>query len=465
MARRFQYKSLTYVALVTSSSEVFIPVYSQGANHIVIPIRFQYQGRFETHYVPFVAENVTIDKWFQPLATPKRAVKNEHLYPTHFAGLSLLLPDLARWAQPINEPPKSKRAKPHLYPSTFFDPSPIQNPEEVTVEKWFVQHNLPPKGRGKTNFQYPGFFYDSTIFTPKLDEWLAKDNNVPRDKKRTAHHRDGFFFVPPPVETVNLDKWFQPIRQPVRPKTPKNRGSFSFVEDLPDVTYIPVFSQSANHIVVPVRFQYQSLFRVFDPLSGVETVNLDKWFQPIQTPPAKAKRGVASVPAVTSPVYFVAPQIIFEVSQPRRTSRPMKHLETGTFRPVAFTVPDVLFTVSQLLPRQKKLQYLYQFYFAFDGSTSENVTLDKWFIATIIPTRRRRSYAHLLPASVADKFQFIAYNGIILGYDNDTNTVVGRRIMGNLGRDTDSGVGVGQRGAINIGWDRDTNTGIGKKLP
>jgi hypothetical protein len=190
MARRFQYKALSFVPLV--NTETFIPVFSQQTAIITIPVRFQYQSHFRDLTFGSTPETITVDKWFLQTSQPVR-----------------------------------KSNLTYRYPSYFSDPNTI-TPETITVDKWF-RPIVQPTLRKKDTYRYPSYFSDNSGLaavpeTITVDKWFRPTQEPTRVSTRRPHLRGGLFYTDRQIitETITLDKWFNANTQPYFRK--KNLG-------------------------------------------------------------------------------------------------------------------------------------------------------------------------------------------------------------------------------------------------
>lgn len=366
MARRFQYKSLSYVPLVNTTPEVFIPVFSQSPVSIVIPVRFQYKSNFTPLSSIANAPEVTVDSWLGNTQLPVRRQNRNYQFPAHFANETLFVPALDSWSNEAEIPVRKKNTN-YLHDGFFFDPSPIANPEEVTLDKWFSDSRTPSQKRNTSHLNQ-GFFFDSNPIPNAedvtLDKWKSEQGNPILQKARRFLSS---IFEPVYFETSTLDKWFAPTSQPTRRKPQVNQGISSYVEPVtftPE-TFVPVFSQSPVHIVVPVRFQYKAHFPDLRSLTAPENVTVDKWFAPTQQPVRRK---------VQAPL--------------QRTF----YTERGIVEIVSL---DKWIQPAQIPVRQKRFTAPAQFEPVFFNPF---ISLDKWYVPTQQPVRTIPTRRYMWPA-------------------------------------------------------------------
>lgn len=158
------------------------------------------------------------------------------------------------------------------------------------------------------------------------------------------------------VTNVTLDQWFSPI---VQPHNPKKKGRQYHISDpIPDIStfYSGVFSQGAVNIPVNKLFQYKSLFEPLRSIAVVESLTVDKWFQPIVQKPPRAKK------------------------------RPDGSIVEGFIPPASQVRLDSWFQSTQVPVRKgRRVLDTHRGFIFIPVSTEGEITLDKWFSPTVQP--------------------------------------------------------------------------------
>ena len=156
--------------------------------------------------------------------------------------------------------------------------------------------------------------------TVTLDKWyqpLAEPITLPIDAN--AYAGGSVFVAEPtdlaPAETITLDKWYVALSEPVRPLPIPQVGTFGFIVD-PTLFVVPEMAFWYQPLSEPVRTvpplrDHQREWFVAEPsdLIPVETVTLDKWYQPLSEPvllPAAIIEGVYGF-HVDPALFFVPP--------------------------------------------------------------------------------------------------------------------------------------------------------------
>ena len=202
---------------------------------------FLYQGKVEPI---FVAEIVTIDKWFVQEFNP-------------------VLPEVTQEG---------------LY---VIDPWLLTQPEAVSVDKWFVQEYnpiLPRQPLTQGSFVYT----ELTLEIVTIDKWFVQSFNpiVPE----VVLVQEGHIVIDPWLltqsETIIIDKWFVQYHNPVLPILPLTSGGAVLVEFVTEIITIDKwFVQSFNPVLLKEALIQEGDFDI-DPwlLTQSETISMDKWF-------------------------------------------------------------------------------------------------------------------------------------------------------------------------------------------
>lgn len=207
---------------------------------------------------------------------------------------------------------------------------------------------------------------------------------------------------PGEVETITIDKWFQPRENPILRKSLQVAilaGSLFFVDSVSNSSVaqgVPTWHPAQNQ---PARL-VEKLPRQFTPETRVEVVvaaeviTMDKWFQPIQQPrPARGETRQTG-----GETRFELPRTILVTDwfQPIRSPHFSKRRDyfTGEFK---FELPRTVLVTDWF--SQLQLPFRSKFILQQGGETRtdifqapEIVTLDKWFQPVQQPLNKKRLF-------------------------------------------------------------------------
>lgn len=274
--------------------------------------RFQYQTLVEPLVTTAAPETVTLDKWFQELSDPGRRRRSVEgavvapLEPTLFTA-----PPALSWAPAVSQPVIPKR---RLAREGFF-----AAPLEPSL----------------------------TVAPPALS-WAPSVSET-RPKRRLAPL--GLFAQPDfstvqPDETITVDKWAQPVQQPVIPRRKAPREGL-FAEPIepslfaapPALSWLPAAADVRRK--APRRPEAGSVAP--DPAAlaaAPESVTLDKWQAEAKQPAARKRRSVGGDGAVL--VEFTPDGwLALDVRPAARPRRRQEAGSTGPTEPSLFDVPDL----------------------------------------------------------------------------------------------------------------------------
>lgn len=183
-------------------------------------------------FVPVVSavETVTVDKWFQPASVPvvERPDINRGSFDIDSKVLTLAEDvKIDKWFQDAPMPVVGKRGV--IGDSLSFVPV-VAAVETVTVDKWFVELSRPVIRRPKLPDAPASSFV--AIVSTTLDKWY-RELSTPVVKRQDVNR--GRLDIDPQLltqpEDVKVDKWFQPLSEPVRAiERPVNTPSDFLVE-------------------------------------------------------------------------------------------------------------------------------------------------------------------------------------------------------------------------------------------
>jgi hypothetical protein len=134
-----------------------------------------------------------------------------------------------KWFQPTQQPPKDRQRQQHLYPPFTVDASHLGDAERVDMDKWFRATEQPISSRNKffrptCNWLYPEWAYGTEpiaapVIEVNLDQWFQPASEPRRDRARNQHlypkrFIDSDVFINP--EATAIDKWFVRSPDPLR---------------------------------------------------------------------------------------------------------------------------------------------------------------------------------------------------------------------------------------------------------
>lgn len=125
-------------------------------------LRWQYPSRFEP-LSPF-GENITVDKYYQPLSQPRfDKIRSQHYYPYSFWNSET--PVVAetitvdKWFSPFSQPVYAKKG--WIYPYLSYDSDILTKAELITLDKWHSPLSQPRFDRQRRQYQNPMAFWNS----------------------------------------------------------------------------------------------------------------------------------------------------------------------------------------------------------------------------------------------------------------------------------------------------------------
>jgi hypothetical protein len=274
-------------------------------------------------------ETITADKWHKPLTEPSRRAVTTALVA---AGL--------------------------VAPLTLGS-GPLQ------FAAWYKNLSAPVQTAARTAVNASGLF--GPVYTPVEEpaaevSFAASETVVPYQRDLLYQSQFGPVPFDAPAEVVTLDKWHQPLSQPVRKVSVAPQGGIVFVGS--DVARDTNWRRALSE---PVRSNVRQVGQVYGPVyvePPGETITIDKWHQSLSIPVRQQGR---QQPDALTYVYPV---------------------------PISGT-DDIRFSgFETIVPYERAL--LYQSLFqpvAFDAPAPEVVTVDKWLKPLSEPTRRVNSSA------------------------------------------------------------------------
>lgn len=195
------------------------------------------------------AEEVTLDKWYSPLAKPARRIT---LAAALIASSGVVadpkpiaaevIPDFG-WLVPFSEPAP---APPPRQPGEFtVDPVALTLAEAAGLDKWFVPLSEPVRPRHQTR---PGaFLVDTELGQPEVttpDKWFVAFSEPPAPRARAPDFPavwEGLNPVAEPGPGPAAIEWFRSLSEPVLPEFNPARlvaGTLGAV-DIPAVPVAP----------------------------------------------------------------------------------------------------------------------------------------------------------------------------------------------------------------------------------
>lgn len=260
-------------------------------------LRWQYQALVEPVLVTAAgAEDVTLDKWFTPLAAPsyrKLRIANEGFLVKPLEPSLVTQPPELSW-QPV---PAQRKALPRPAAEGYLveplEPSLVVAPPELSWSLVTSQEKQPKKPPREGCLVEP---LEPSLFTaPPALSWLPSVSET-RQPRRVQQY---WIAAPDPAvltpnESLTVDKWAPPLQEPVRQK-PKLAREGVFAEPLepslftapPELSWLP-----STNTVSKAKKPKQETCTV-EPNSASlqgETVTLDKWLPQVLQPLQKPRR-------------------------------------------------------------------------------------------------------------------------------------------------------------------------------
>ena len=377
--------------------------------------RVQYQGYTAPVFV--APEEVTSDKWFNPLSEPQRdklrllAGAQPHLFLVQAAPFEETVTE-SRWHQPWSEPlrPKPGLAATQQQTLAFY-------PNPTVSFGWFGNLSDPSvlsKIGLRASLQQAATIDPYALTQPEAvleSKWHQPWSEPVRVKLgllaalQQSLAWNTVFTAP---EVITVDKWWEPWSDPTRPKwSPKTYPSIGFLAPQPQVSFGWFESLSD-----PVRIKNGAVAanQQFFTTSPNPIVSFG-WFGSL-VDPAKPKASVRTAGQQTSTV-DADPTVSFSwfapLPEPVRSKPRVAWQQFTTLDPYGLTQPETV-TESRwhrpwpdIVYAKKTILAAQQQFLAFDPSpiSGELVTVDKWIYPFTGPVR-------LKPGLAAARQQFLA---------------------------------------------------------
>ena len=305
-------------------------------------------------------ENITLDKWYSPFVGIRVEEGLRLSGPTFFIAEDEAV-FVDKWYQPLSEfLYRVKRSAAALEPASVIDADQLTRPEETLVSKWVPQTNEPVRLKDR--------------LLTALQE---------------AYFPDADLSEVPPEEEITLDKYWQPLGEPVwvKPRAsefPPHSIDSNALTQSETTTVDRWWRELSEPVRVKARLHESLQLPVVADLFVEEVITLDKWYAALSEPVlVKAPLPIGSIPHVSFDVGVVVP--IFSdwfvpLSAPFFVIDPTTPLKAYLFiDPVALTLP-------------------------------ETITIDKWYVPLEEPVRLgdRLVVPFRLPASVGFKLPITA---------------------------------------------------------
>ena len=436
--------SWDYSPFVTPAAAPVGSVPSGVSTNISFEVRIQYQGY--TAPVFIAPEEVTADKWFNPLSEPQRdklrllAGAQPYQFLVQAAPFEEAVTE-SRWHQPWSEP---VRLKPGLaatqqqtlafYPNptvsfgwfgslsdpsvlakaglraalqqaAIIDPYALTQPEVVSESKWHQAWSEPVRLKpGLSAALQQTLGWNPVFAAPEVvtvDKWWEPWSDPTRQKWSPKTYPIAGFLAPQPQVSFG---WYGGLVDPAKPKkTISAAAQQSFLVDTdPVVSFGWVYQLSE-----PVRFKrglyapYHEEFWWGDFTPEVSTP--DKWFEPLSEPVRTRRFNAASqqvtAPTDTDPVVSFGWLNPLSVPTPPKSGLQARYQQFFTISPYALTQPE---TVTEdrwhtrwqdTVPAKKSILAGQQQFLALSPFpiTGETVTADKWIYPLSEPVRVKKS--------------------------------------------------------------------------
>lgn len=266
-------------------------------------------------------------------------------------------PPVDGWVQPLSQP---VLPRPITQPeASGWPPLPMPGTDDIRVVT--VSHVVP----FERTMQYPSLIEPVQFTTPEtitVDKWLAPLSEPTRRRGQPTFEQESLFFVG--SDTARDARWFTPLSEPVRWRglLPANQPYYAFVKAAPfeEAVSIDKWQQPlAEPVRLPLRLStanqpYLSFVKA-DPFP--EAVTADRWFQPLSEP-IRIKGALAAHQQAT---FFVGSDSARDAWWFSPLSEPVRRKPT--------IQPDAAV-------------------WAYFAPAGEVVTIDKWFAPASEPVRR-----------------------------------------------------------------------------
>ena len=215
--RRYQYPGLT--APVLPTPDAIIPPAADSLFSSAV-VNFTRTVLYATWafcpFTPPATETLTPDKWLPQVQAPAKAPAPRQVGWFAIDPIALTAPETTsadRWTGYEPDSIATKRAAPHLYPSSFFDPYPRVATETVTIDKW--NGELPDWIFTRPRGQNPGQFTIDPYWLTRpesvsADRWAGEWPDRIFDRPRLQYLLPSAFLDPRPIvntEVITIDKW------------------------------------------------------------------------------------------------------------------------------------------------------------------------------------------------------------------------------------------------------------------
>jgi len=248
-------------------------------------------------------EVTSLDKWFVTLSEPIRT------QPTSLAGLLSgeiqigeqgdidPLAEFLGWYRDLSQPTYPRVLPVSNYPATFYQDEVSELDPTAERLAWYVDLSTPtlPKVRVA---EFPSYVIDSDLLTQpevtSIDKWWKELSEPVRVKTRLHESLQVHFITDPAPEVVpvTVDSWFVPFSEPyfiIDPTTPLKPYLFIDPEvlTLPEnITLDKWWQKLSEPVLVKARFLEALQLHVVTDIQPfvVEVITLDKWYMPLVEP-------------------------------------------------------------------------------------------------------------------------------------------------------------------------------------
>lgn len=299
-------------------------------------------------------------------------------------------------------------------------------PETITEDKWHQPLSLPTL---RSSLAVALIVASGAVISPfgltqaeavTADRWVQPFSAPQTLAKRglPVNEQQSFAFVPvvSTAEDVTLDKWFSPLREPVRVRVSidvNKQQVFAFVANDPIADtntgkwFAPLSEPSVKQ-ARPVAFQQSLALGLSDPIASTDT---GKWYAPLASPTRRA-------PFQAQALFFAQPEDVTVAKWLAPFSEPVRRgglgaaqQQAAAFYPgpvvAAETVTvDKWFSPFAETQRQKIGLAVYQqdpTFYVEAAPFAETTTVDRWFAPLGEPNAKQRRG---LPASEQLSFAF-----------------------------------------------------------
>lgn len=370
--------SLFFSPVISQVETITVDKWVQSQSQPQNKISYKQAGgeyRFE------VPRQVLISDWYQAASEPVRRKPTQLLGGESRFELprTILLSD---WYQPVSQPLKQPIRQ------AGFGEYKFELPRTALVTDWWQPVSIPTLRKptqllaGESRFELPRSILLSDWYKEIVQPYFSKTRQAPSGEYRVD--------VISPVENITIDRWFQPTSQPYFTKF----RNVHFGESRFEVPRLILLSDWFVDIKQPHFGKFRLTAFGEYKFEVPRTVLISDWHQPISLPVSKIKQRILSGETRVDMVSAVETITIDKWYQPavQIFASKYRYAHASEFRlevPRTILISDWFQPVFQ--PAVKKRQFIISDVFIL----AESVTVDKWFQSISQPILRKYLPIHV----------------------------------------------------------------------